>query len=168
MNAILDILLDGLWAGLAAMGFAAVSNPPRNSFLYVALISAIGHMLRFILIHNTNLDIAITSFFASLVIGTLGIFVGIRLRLPSEVFSFPALLPMVPGFYGYHALLGIMRFIQATDKAAKMDLLPAILSNSIDAALIMLALGIGVSIPILIFQKKVDIAAYKRKVNLSK
>lgn len=168
MITISDILLDGLWAGMAAMGFAAVSNPPKKSFPYVALIAAIGHMLRFVLISYTSLDIAITSFLASFTIGIMGIFIGVRLSMPSEVFSFPALLPMVPGFYGYHALLGIIRFMQSTEQTAKMELLPSILSNGISAALIMLALGIGVSIPILLFQKRMDISVYKKKISILK
>ena len=45
MSIILDILEDGVFAALAAIGFAAISNPPRMAFKYCALIAACGSLL---------------------------------------------------------------------------------------------------------------------------
>ena len=38
---------DGFFAAVAAIGFAAISNPPMRAFKYCALIAAAGHMSRF-------------------------------------------------------------------------------------------------------------------------
>lgn len=46
-----DILLDGLFAAVAAIGFGAISDPPMRAFPRIALLAAIGHALRFTLIH---------------------------------------------------------------------------------------------------------------------
>ena len=45
-----DILLDGLFAAVAAIGFGAISDPPMRAFPRIALLAAIGHALRFTLI----------------------------------------------------------------------------------------------------------------------
>lgn len=56
-----DILLDGLFAAVAAIGFGAISDPPMRAFPRIALLAAIGHALRFTLIHCAALDIATAS-----------------------------------------------------------------------------------------------------------
>lgn len=38
-----DILLDGLFAAVAAIGFGAISDPPMRAFPRIALLAAIGH-----------------------------------------------------------------------------------------------------------------------------
>lgn len=148
-----DILLDGLFAAIAAIGFAAVSNPPKQSFAYVPILAAIGHMLRFVLMTYVGLEIALATFFASMLIGFVGIYCAYRARFPSEVFAFPALLPMIPGMYAYRSLLGMIRFMETSDTALKEMYLPQIFTNAITAAATMFALGVGVAIPLFLFYK---------------
>ena len=38
-----EILQDALFAAIAAIGFAAISRPPRRAYLWCALIAAVGH-----------------------------------------------------------------------------------------------------------------------------
>ena len=37
-----DILLDGFFAAVAAVGFGAVSDPPMRAFPRIALLAAVG------------------------------------------------------------------------------------------------------------------------------
>lgn len=148
-----DILLDGLLAALAAIGFAAVSNPPKQSFIYVPILAALGHMLRFSLMTYWGVDIALATFFASVLIGGVGIYFAYIARFPSEVFAFPALLPMIPGMYAYRSLLGMIRFMETSDPALKEAFLPQIFSNAITAIFTMFALGVGVAIPLFLFYR---------------
>ena len=46
---VLDILLDGLFAAIAGIGFGAISDPPMRAFPYIALLAAVGHACRFCL-----------------------------------------------------------------------------------------------------------------------
>lgn len=46
-----DILLDGFFAAVAAVGFGAVSDPPMRAFPRIALLAAVGHALRFCLMN---------------------------------------------------------------------------------------------------------------------
>ena len=64
---IVQILQDALFAAIAAIGFAAISKPPRRAYLYCAVIAAAAHSLRFILMSgNINIVVAtaISSFAA--------------------------------------------------------------------------------------------------------
>ena len=46
---LVDILLDGLFAAVAGVGFGAISDPPLRSFRYIAILAAVGHACRFCL-----------------------------------------------------------------------------------------------------------------------
>lgn len=55
---VLDILLDGLFAAIAGIGFGAISDPPMRAFPYIALLAAVGHACRFCLMTFFGVDIA--------------------------------------------------------------------------------------------------------------
>jgi len=105
MSIILDILEDGVFAALAAIGFAAISNPPRMAFKYCALIAAMGHVSRYCLMNLLGLGIVSASLSGALVIGLMSIIMAPRVKCPPETFCFPALLPMIPGIYAYRKFL---------------------------------------------------------------
>ena len=83
MEIFLAILQDAFFAAVAAIGFASISNPPRSAFKYCALIAAVGHATRFCLMNLAGWQIIPASIIAP------------------ETFSFPSLLPMIPGMYAY-------------------------------------------------------------------
>ena len=90
----LPVLTDGLFAAIAAIGFAVISNPPKRAISVVALLGAFGHACRFYLLHYTPLNLTISSLFAAFGIGMLSMLAARLVRCPAEVFSFPALLPI--------------------------------------------------------------------------
>jgi len=64
-----DIISDGLFAAIAAIGFGAISDPPMRAFPRIALLAAVGHALRYCLMHFAGFDIATASLAASFTIG---------------------------------------------------------------------------------------------------
>ena len=104
MTYLFNILQDGFFAAIAAIGFASISNPPRQAYKYCALIAALGHATRYVLTHNAygEMHLIGASFIASLVIGVLTVFLAPRaphdsgnVRLPHNRSSFA--LPDQPG-----------------------------------------------------------------------
>lgn len=112
-----DILLDGLFAAVAAIGFGAISDPPMRAFPRIALLAAIGHALRFTLMHCSALDIATASLFAAFAIGMGSLWLGRGVRCPMTCLYIPALLPMVPGIYAYKTVFSLIMFLQSLDRA---------------------------------------------------
>ena len=80
MTYLFNILQDGFFAAIAAIGFASISNPPRQAYKYCALIAALGHATRYVLTHNAygEMHLIGASFIASLVIGVLTVFLAPR------------------------------------------------------------------------------------------
>ena len=64
---LVDILLDGLFAAVAGVGFGAISDPPLRAFRYIALLAAVGHACRFCLMTYLGWDIATSSLFGSFI-----------------------------------------------------------------------------------------------------
>ena len=85
-----QIFQDAFFAAIAAIGFAAISRPPKPGYLYCAIIAALGHASRFIMMNSQSLHahIIIASLFAALIIGVLAVFsLLLRAFLPKHAFS---------------------------------------------------------------------------------
>lgn len=151
-----DILLDGLFAAIAAIGFAIISNPPCKAFIVCPILAAVGHGLRYFLLNCSfiHMDISTASFFAALCIGLLAIPFAQIIHCPAEVFSFPSLLPMIPGMYAYRSVLALTKFIQTSDSQESLDYVMQFSYNGITATFILFALVVGTAIPIFLFSKQ--------------
>lgn len=155
MNAILSqVLQDGFFAAIAATGFAVISNPPRKAVAISAMLACIGHGFRYYLVHYMNLDLVASTLFAASVIGLLSILFAKMIHCPAEVFSFPSLLPMIPGLFAYKMILSLMKFLNASDSVIEQNLIIDIFKNGLTVIFIMFALVIGVSVPLFVFHKQ--------------
>lgn len=143
-----QIIQDGLFAAIASMGFAVISNPPKRAVAISALLACIGHGFRFYLLHYTPLDLVTSTLLASLTIGMLSIFFARMIHCPAEVFSFPSLLPMIPGMFAYKMILSLMKFLRCEDALLQQGLVIDIFKNGLTVAFVMFALVIGVSVPL--------------------
>lgn len=146
------VLVDGLLAAIAAIGFAVISNPPRKAILVSAVLAALGHSLRFFLI-KSDLDISLATFVAATFIGLLSMLFARIIHCPAEVFSFPSLLPMIPGMFAYRTILSVIRFMQSSDVITSQHFMMDFFHNGMTTLFILLALVVGVSLPILFFPK---------------
>lgn len=149
-----SVFFDGFFAAVAAVGFAVISNPPRKAVLISALLAAIGHACRYYLLKETPLDLTSSTFFAAFMIGLFSLFFARMIHCPAEVFSYPSLLPMIPGMYAYKTVLALIRFMKSDDEAVLQPLIVDIFSNGLTALFVLFALVIGVSLPMFIFHKQ--------------
>lgn len=150
-----SVIADAIGAAIAAIGFAVISNPPRRAILYAALLAAVGHSIRFVLLKYAGLDLASASFVAAFSIGMLSLVAGYRIFCPATVLYIPALLPMIPGMYAYRTVFSLIKFLQSSgnDNEAIHYLLE-IFKNGITTASVIFSLGVGATIPIFIFYKR--------------
>ena len=133
------IIFDGFFSSFASIGFAVISNPPRKAILVSAFLAAVGHGLRYCLLHSTSLDIASASFIAAFSIGMLSIFFAKKIHCPAEVFSFPSLLPMIPGMFAYKSILALTKFMQSTDQTASFNYIEQFFRNGITTIFVLFA-----------------------------
>lgn len=149
------ILLDGLFAAVAAIGFGAISDPPMRAFPRIALLAAIGHALRFTLMHCSALDIATASLFAAFAIGMGSLWLGRGVRCPMTCLYIPALLPMVPGIYAYKTVFSLIMFLQSLDRADEgMRYMQQFFLNATVSLSVIALLAAGATLPIFIFKRR--------------
>lgn len=149
------LLTDAFFAAIAAMGFAVISNPPKRAVAVAALLSAIGHSFRYYLIHAVGLDISSATLFAATLIGSMSFIFASLIHCPNEVFTFPSLLPMIPGMYAYRMFLSFAKFIRSSDDIEqRFYFIEDAVVNGMTAAFILFALVLGVSLPVILFHKQ--------------
>lgn len=146
---------DGLYAGVAGLGFAVISNPPRKAFAICFLLACIGHGIRYFLMHYNllMLDQAMASTLAGLAIGLLAVVFARRIHCPAESFAFPSLLPMVPGMFAYKAVRDVINIVQVKGSES-INYVDRFFYNSTLTVLVMVGMVIGCVLPIFIFYRQ--------------
>lgn len=147
-----SVLLDGLFAGIASLGFALISNPPKRTIFFSVLLAAIGHSARYVLM-DFGVGITMGTFIGALMIGLLSVFFAKLLHTPAEIFSFPSLLPMIPGVYAYETVLCLVRFMNSSDNNSGY-LIVEMFHNGLTTVFVMFAMVVGVSLPMFTFYKE--------------
>ena len=149
---VFELLCDGFFAAVAAIGFGAISNPPRRAFPGIAALAAIGHALRLLLMSEWGVDIATASLCASIVIGLLSLVIGARTHCPITVMFIPALLPMIPGMYAYKTVFSMMMFMQnLSNPQVSLEYLDGIVLNGFVTFSVIFMLAAGATVPIFLF-----------------
>lgn len=152
---VLDILSDGFFAAIAALGFGAISDPPMRAFKMIALLSAVGHASRFCLMSYMGVDIASATFFASLIIGFGSLYLGRKVYCPMTVLYIPALLPMVPGRFAYNTVFAVIMSLQSIDDPEALDKYMSLMfSNGLVVVTVIFTLAVGAMMPMILFPHK--------------
>lgn len=156
MEIVIKALGDALFAGIAAIGFSAISKPPRQAYLWCALIAACGHSMRFLLmqISAINMHIVAATTLAALLIGVMSVLLSPMTKVPAETYLFPSLLPMIPGVYAYKTFGGlVMTLVNTGDQEAFHHYFYLFASNGLTCFFILLGMAIGATIPIFLLKR---------------
>ena len=152
---ILQFLQDALFAAIAAIGFASISNPPRQAYLICAIIAAVGHSARYLLINLDflHLHIVLATAIASLIIGVLAVLLSPRTRVHAETYLYPSLLPMIPGIYAYRAFGGLAMCLYQGSEQNFNHYFYLFTSNGLTCFFILLGMAIGATVPMFAMKK---------------
>ncbi len=147
------LLEKGIWLGCAGVGFAALFNVPRRTLGIIYIISALGGMLKFYLV-SLETGLILAALCGSSLIGFSSVLAAHYRKAPPMTFALPALIPMIPGFFAYKAMVGIMKLTAEKDPDVYSKLFFETVNNGLSALFIILALSAGVAVPLLIARKK--------------
>lgn len=145
-----DLFQDALFAAIAAIGFACISRPVGRAYGFCALIAALGHSLRYLLLYAafSGLHIVAATFVASVLVGVMAVLSSQIIRSPAETLLFPALLPMIPGIYAYKAAAALAMCAMRDGQDAFMCYFPIFTFNVLTAGCILLAMVVGATLPV--------------------
>jgi len=143
----------GIWLGLAGIGFAVLFNVPRRTLGAIYIMSALGGMLKFYMM-SLDFGLVFAAFCGSSLIGFLSVLAAHYRKAPPMTFALPSLIPMIPGFFAYKAMVGVMKLTAEKDVEVYRKLFFETVNNGLSALFIILALSAGVAIPLLITRKE--------------
>ena len=146
-------LADAAFAFVACIGFALISNAPVKICLVAGILAGLGHMTRFLLLDG-GVGIGLGSLCGATLISLLSIPCARRWHTPAELFSFPALLPMIPGMFAYKTILATMQFLSADKGPLREALLSDIFFNGLTTFFVMCGLVIGAIVPLFAFHRE--------------
>ncbi|HCV66496.1 threonine/serine exporter [Serratia proteamaculans] len=143
MNLLWALLQDMLLAAVPALGFAMVFNVPVRALRYCALLGAVGHGSRMLMMH-AGMNIEWATFLAAILIGMIGIYWSRWLLAHPKVFTVAAVIPMFPGISAYTAMISV---VEISHLGYSEALMATLMSNFLKACFIVGALSIGLSLP---------------------
>ena len=143
MYFLLALAQDMVLSAIPAVGFAMVFNVPARALPWCALLGALGHGSRMVMM-SIGLNIEWSTFMASMLIGCIGIQWSRWYLAHPKVFTVAAVIPMFPGISAYTAMISAVKI---SHFGYNEELMIALLSNFLKASSIVGALSIGLSIP---------------------
>lgn len=150
MTLVVALLNDMLLAMIPALGFALVFNVPQKALKYCAIGGAIGHGTRFLLMH-WGISIEWSTLVAATLVGMIGVHWSHRFLAHPKVFTVAALIPMVPGFFAFKAMIAI---VEINHRGFSLELWGLMIDNLLKAMFIVAALAIGLAMPGLLFYRR--------------
>jgi uncharacterized membrane protein YjjB (DUF3815 family) len=155
MSEWLDIGLKSFGCGVAALGFGVLFNSPPRALVAIALGSLSAGLVKYTLMSfvTWNGEVIVTSFVASIVVGLLSLWVAHLRHVPPNIFSIPAVIPLVPGVYAYRTMLGLIGLAGEVGETY-----PSVLSETVHNAVItffvIIAIALGVAVPMHLMRKE--------------
>ena len=96
------ILLGIIFCFCATWCFAGIMHAPRRALFPSSVNAAAGYLVFTLLVRLGEPRLGY--FFGTLVIAVLGEYCARRIKMPSNIFIFPGVIPIVPGFDLYQTL----------------------------------------------------------------
>ena len=146
-------------AALASIGFSVIFNTPKKLLALVAFEGIVTMLIRNVLMLEFGLSQAIGSFAAAAVVGISALKVIHIVHTPNTLLIIPPIIPLVPGVLLYRLLFAILHI----QTISAEELLEA-LRFGVSGITIILAIVIGVSIPNIFIQKRIE-AQQQREIS---
>jgi uncharacterized membrane protein YjjB (DUF3815 family) len=149
-GAVLGHVQDFVLSAVVSIGFAVFFSTPVKYIALAGLGGAVCHLSRSLCL-AADLGIVASSFIASVVISMMFILIAPRIRVPRPVFTVSSIVPIIPGKYAYLTLISL---INIHDNPQMRDrYIVSIFENGALTTFVMLAIGMGIAMPALLFYR---------------
>ncbi|MGL4455029.1 MAG: threonine/serine exporter family protein [Plesiomonas sp.] len=149
-NLVWMLVQDMFFAAIPAVGFGLLFNVPVRALRYCAMLGALGHGMRFLLLHY-GFPIEWSTLAASTTIGMIGVHWSHRYLAHPKVFTVAAVIPMVPGVKAYKAMIAL---VEINHQGYTHELMSQMVTHFLQSFFIVGALALGLAIPGLLFYRR--------------
>ncbi len=149
-DSVLSYLQDFFLSAVVSMAFAVLFVTPAKYIPLIGLGGAVCHLSRSVCL-AADLGIVASSFIASVVISIIFILIVPRIRVPRPVFTVSSIVPIIPGKFAYMTLLSMIKIHD--NPGMREQYIVSIFENGLLTAFVMLAIGLGIAAPALLFYR---------------
>ena len=116
----MNFLKDFILSTISTMGFAILLGSPSSSILKSGIIGGIGWTAMVLIDYKFN-SLIFASFFAALLVGSLGEAFAKKDKKPATVYIIPGIIPLVPGAGMYYTMLALVEndFLESAMKGTE-------------------------------------------------
>ena len=137
---------DVIAAGVAVAAYGTFFAMPWRMLPIPAAIGMLAHASRGAMISLAGASVQTGALVACLVVGIIIAPISDRLRLPFAAFAFVSVVSLIPGVYLFRMAGGFVDLVTLGDKAP-VDVLLNTITDGTTAALIILAMALGLILP---------------------
>ena len=152
-------LNQALAAILAAGGFSVMFNTPKKLLAIVAIEGIVTMLIRNVLMLEFGLPQSIGSFAAAAVVGIAALKVIHIVHTPNTLLIIPPVIPLIPCVLLYRLLFAVLHI-----QTISVEELLEALRFGVDGVTIILAVVVGVSIPNIFIEKRME-AQQQREID---
>ena len=149
MDFVLKLIVEGLFASFAAVGFAIVFNVPKETLKYCAIGGAIAYDVRTILL-NLNLGIELSTFLASTIVGIIALYWSRKYLIPRPVYTVASIIPIIPGTFAFSAMISL---VDMNTHGITPELAELSITSGLKVISILGAISFGLALPSLYFMR---------------
>ena len=144
-----DIIVSAIGAFGGTVGFCYLLAAPKRTILPASVNGVIGFLIYVVLYRHMGHGVMFSHFMATVVVTVICEVLARVMRLPSTIFLLTSLVPLVPGYSFYAAMLSLVE-----DNGARAA------SQMLTAVQIVAAIAVGAAVTSVVFRM---LAQHKRK-----
>ena len=129
-----EFILGALGAFGGTMGFAILVNAPRRTVLPISLTAVAGYLVYLLLYRLAGRGVLASYFLSTVVISFICEIEARVMRMPTTVFLLCALVPLVPGYSFYSAMLALVENNGVLAASAMMQAMQIVAAIAVGAA----------------------------------
>lgn len=104
----MDMIFKLIAGFFCAAGFSVMFNMPRR-LIVCAGVSGVAGILPYLLIIQSGGGLIVAAIAGSIAVGLTAEFFAARTKNPSSLFTIPGIIPLVPGYSLYYAMLYLVQ-----------------------------------------------------------